>query len=57
VLTITWQNVSGVWFWRKGVVKNLQEDYTTYIAMEDVKLNPGLNEREFTKVGLERSMN
>ena len=57
VLTITWQNVSGIWFWRKGVVKNVQEDYTTYIVMEDVKLNPGLNEREFTKVGLERSMN
>jgi len=57
VLTITWQNVSGVWFWKKGVVKNLQEDYTTYISMEDVKLNTGLDEREFTKVGLERSMN
>jgi outer membrane lipoprotein-sorting protein len=57
VLTITWQNVSGIWFWRKGVVKNVQEDYTTYIVMEDVKPNTGLNEREFTKVGLERSMN
>ena len=57
VLTITWQNVSGIWFWKKGVVKNLQEDYTTYIVMEHVKLNTGLDERELTKVGLERSMN
>jgi hypothetical protein len=57
VLTITWQDVSGVWFWKKGVVKNVQEDYTTYIIMEDVKTNTGLEERELTKVGLERSMN
>jgi hypothetical protein len=57
VLTITWQNVSGVWFWKKGVVENVQEDYTTYIVMEDVKINLDLNEREFTKVALERSLN
>ena len=56
VLTITWQNVSGVWFWKKGVVENVQEDYTTYIVMEDVKVNLGLNERDFTKVSLERNL-
>ena len=57
VLTVTWQNVSGVWFWKKGVAENVQEEYTTYIVMEDVKLNTGFNDREFTKVALERSMN
>ena len=55
VLTITWQNVSGVWFWKKGVVEYVQEDYTTYIVMDDIKVNLDLNERAFTKVGLERS--
>jgi hypothetical protein len=55
VLRITWQNISGVWFWKKAVVENVQEDYSTYIIIEDVKFNSALNDREFTKIALERS--
>ena len=55
VLHITWSNVSGIWFWKKAVVENVQEEYSTYIIIEEVKFNNGLDEREFTKVALERS--
>lgn len=55
VLRITWQNISGVWFWKKAVVENVQEEYSTYIIIEEVKFNSNLNEREFTKVAMERS--
>jgi hypothetical protein len=55
VLRITWQNISGVWFWKKAVVENVQEEYSTYIIIEEVKFNSDLNEREFTRIALERS--
>jgi hypothetical protein len=49
VLTITWQNRDGVWFWKKGIVENRQKDRKTFIVIEDVKLNIGLKDREFSK--------
>ncbi len=49
VLNITWQNRDGVWFWKKAVVDNLQSDNKTFIAIEDVKLNTGLKDRDFTR--------
>lgn len=49
LLTITWQNRDGVWFWKKAVVENTQNDNKTFIAIEDVKLNTGLKDRDFTK--------
>lgn len=55
VLRITWQNISGVWFWKKAVVNNVQDEYSTYIIIEEVKFNSGLDDREFTKIALERS--
>jgi outer membrane lipoprotein-sorting protein len=55
VLSITWQNISGVWFWKKAVANNVQEDYSTYIIIEKVKFNSDIHEREFTKIALERS--
>jgi hypothetical protein len=55
VLRITWQNISGVWFWKKAVAENVQEEYATYIIIEDVKFNSSLNDREFTKIAMERS--
>jgi hypothetical protein len=55
VLHITWRNISGVWFWKKAVVENVQEEYSTYIIIEEVKCNSGLDDREFSKIALERS--
>ena len=55
VLRITWQHISGVWFWKKAVANNVQEDYSTYIIIEKVKFNSAINDREFTKIALERS--
>ena len=49
VLTINWQNREGVWFWKKAVVENRQKDCKTFISIEDVKLNIGLKDREFSK--------
>ena len=55
VLKITWQNTSGIWFWKKAVVENVQAEYSTYISTEEVKFNSALDEREFTRFALERS--
>ncbi len=54
ILRITWQTVEGIWFWKKAEVENLQRRYTTFISFEDVKVNVGLHDREFTKSALER---
>lgn len=56
VLDISWQNVSGVWFWEKAVVENVQSDSKTFITIEDVKVNIGLDDREFAKTALEKKM-
>jgi len=53
-LSITWQNKAGLWFWKKAEVENVQNDYKTYIIIEDLQVNVGLHDREFTKVALER---
>ena len=54
VLDITWQNKSGVWFWEKAVAENVQDGYKTLITVDNVGVNPGLHDREFTKVALEK---
>ena len=54
VLTITWQNRDGVWFWKKAVVENVQSANRTFIVIEDVKLNIGLKDREFTRGALQQ---
>ena len=53
-ISITWQKVSGLWFWKRAVVENMQKQYKTFILIEDVKVNVGLDNREFTKGALER---
>jgi outer membrane lipoprotein-sorting protein len=53
-LSITWQNKDGLWFWKKAEVENAQSDYKTLIVIEDVKVNVGLHDREFTRVALGR---
>ena len=53
-LHIEWQNKFGFWFWKKAVVENVQEDYKTFITIEDVRVNLGLHDRDFTKFGLEQ---
>jgi outer membrane lipoprotein-sorting protein len=53
-LSITWQHIMGVWFWKKAEVGNAQNDYKTFIVIEDVKVNVGLHDREFTRVALAR---
>ena len=53
-LSITWQPIMGVWFWKKAEVENAQNDYKTLIVIEDVKVNLGLHDREFTRVALAR---
>lgn len=54
VLTITWQQVSGIWFWKSAVAENVREGTTTAINVDEVKVNSGIDDREFTKVALEK---
>jgi hypothetical protein len=53
-LTITWQQVSGLWFWKEAVAENVQKNKKTLIKVDGVKVNTGIDEREFTNVALER---
>ena len=49
-----WQKKFGFWFWKKAVVENVQTDDKTFITIEDVRVNLGLPDRDFTRNGLER---
>jgi len=49
VLTINGQKRDRVWFWEKGVVENKQKDQKTLISLDDVKLNIGLKDSQFSK--------
>jgi hypothetical protein len=53
-LSITWQNITGLWFWKKAEVENAQNDYKTFIVIEDAKVNLGLHDRDFTRSALGR---
>ncbi len=53
-LYIEWQNKFGLWFWKKAMVENVQTGNKTSIAIEDVRINVGLHDRDFTKYGLGR---
>jgi hypothetical protein len=54
VLTITWQQVAGRWFWKEAAAENVRDDKKTFIKIEDVVVNRGIDEREFTNVALEK---
>jgi hypothetical protein len=54
VLTITWQQVSGLWFWKDAEAENVRDNKKTFIRVEEVKVNTGIDEREFTNVALEK---
>ena len=53
-LNIEWQEKFGFWFWKKATVDNVQTDDKTFITIEDVRVNVGLDDRDFTTSGLER---
>ena len=57
ILHIEWQNKFGFWFWKKAVAKNVQTGNKTSIAIEDVRINIGLHDRDFTKYALGRKKN
>jgi hypothetical protein len=52
-LLITWQKKYGLWFWEKAEVTNLVKAYKTFITIEDVRVNIGLPDRDFTRNSLE----
>ena len=53
-LLIEWQNKFGFWFWKKAVVENVQAGHKTSITTEDVRINLGLHDRDFTRQGMEK---
>lgn len=54
VLNIEWQNNFGFWFWKKATVDNMQTADKTFITIDDVRVNQGFNDADFTMGGLER---
>ena len=55
-LHITWQKKYDIWFWRKAEANNLQEEIKTYITIDDLRVNLGLPDRDFTRNSLERKI-
>jgi hypothetical protein len=53
-LYITWQKKYGFWFWKKAEVINQQADIKTFISIDDLRVNLGLPDRDFTRNSLER---
>jgi hypothetical protein len=53
-LHIEWQDKFGFWFWEKAVLENLQTGEKTLITTNDVRVNLGLDDRDFTRQGLEK---
>jgi len=54
IMTITWQQVAGIWFWKEAGAENVRDNKKTFIRVDDVKVNTGYDEREFTNVALEK---
>ncbi len=55
-LHITWQKKYDLWFWKKAEVTNLQKEIKTYITIDDLRVNLGLPDRDFTRNSLERKI-
>jgi len=55
-LHIEWQNKFGFWFWKKAVVENVQTSNKTFITIDDVRINLGLHDRDFTRYGLKQQI-
>ena len=53
-LIIEWQDKFGFWFWESAVLENLQTGEKTLITTNDVRVNVGLDDRDFTRQGLEK---
>lgn len=54
VLTIEWHYKFGSWFWKQAVVDNIHTKQKTVITTEDVRVNVGLDERDFSISSLEQ---
>jgi outer membrane lipoprotein-sorting protein len=54
VLTMDWQNNFGFWFWKQATVENTQTAEKTFITIDDVRVNQGFSDADFTMHGLER---
>lgn len=54
ILRIEWQSKAGFWFWKKALIDNVQSGYRTAITVEDIRINVGLLDRDFTLFALER---
>jgi hypothetical protein len=54
ILTVEWQKKFGFWFWKKAEAHNVQTGYKTFFETEDVRVNVGFNERDFTRFVLEQ---
>jgi hypothetical protein len=55
-LYITWQKKYDLWFWKKAEVTNLQEEIKTFISIDDLRINLGLPDRDFTRNSLDRKI-
>lgn len=52
--TIDWQTVGGLFVWEKTHVTNVQNGHQTLFVVEDLEVNLGLQDRDFTERTLKR---
>jgi len=53
-LSIDWQNNFGFLFWKKATVENVLTAEKTFISIDDVRVNQGFEDTDFTMQGMER---
>ena len=54
ILSIEWQNNFGFLFWKKATVENVLTAEKTFITIDDVRVNQGFDDTDFTLQGMER---
>jgi outer membrane lipoprotein-sorting protein len=53
-LQTDWQQLDGIWTWEKAVMENHLSGHKTIIAIEEIKINTGLEDRVFMERTLKR---
>ena len=54
IMTSDWEQIDGIWNWKKTVVNNQLSGHKTELEMSNVKFNQGLRESLFTERSLRK---
>lgn len=53
---VEWQQVDGIWTWKKAEMRNLLTKHRTFVEVSDVQINIGLTDQTFTERTIRRGV-